>query len=586
MTVSRPGRSLAKGTSTVPARPPAAGDTGELRVAIRRPARRMRTATTCPGTYGVTTPRTRNRSRVRIGPGCVHWIDRRRRPGAAWATGGGSAGAGWATGGGGPGGGGAGGGWATGGGGPGGGGPGGGSARATPGAPPAIASAATLKSRMRRVIAPQILDRRRARADVQASAPGAQGDHAEQRDRRQRGDEHERDLPRPPLRDSEGQRVVGTVQRDARPQRARARVEEAQQRTEDAQGHEVGRIRAARVDQPEDRPGDDRRRPQPAPVAQRGEEEPPEEELLGHRRDDGDEDRDRHEPARALHAELLREVLLGRMKAERGDEPGGEDVEGAPRQQAPADREAQRRGPQPELRGRRRRPAAGEEQGGGDERRVLDDRARHVPPPRRVVDARARDHRDDTEHERPQQRPAEAGDQPDEGRPRPPSGQPVVAVARGLGPLGAAPDGVGVREGEALGAVGRGGHASCCSPQDGTRRPLRSATLGMPGGGVLAPRTTRTAGTPAARAPSTSASTLSPTCRASCGPAPATSSACAKMAGSGLAAPNSAELTAPSTSVERPVRSSTSCSETSQLLTTTRRAPRARSARSTSGTSG
>src|SRR3954452_24344080 len=255
MTVSRPGRSLAKGTSTVPDRPPAAGDTGALRVAIRRPARRMRTATTCPGMYGVTPPRTRNRSRVRIDPGCVHWIDRRRRPGAAWATGGGSAGAGWA----------------TGGGGPGGGGPGGGSARGTPGAPPAIASAATLKSRMRRVIAPQILDRRRARADVKASAPGAQGDHAEQRDRRQRGDEHERDLPRPPLRDSEGQRVVGTVQRDARPQRARARVEEAQQRTEDAKGHEVGRIRAARVDQPEDRPGDDRRRPQPAPVAQRGE---------------------------------------------------------------------------------------------------------------------------------------------------------------------------------------------------------------------------------------------------------------------------------------------------------------------------
>src|SRR3954471_2170391 len=151
----------------------------------------MRTATTCPGTYGVTTPRTRNRERVRIGPGCVRWIDRRRRPGAGWATGGG---------------------------GPGGGGPGGRSARGTPGAPPATASAATLKRRMRRVIAPQILDRRRARADVQASAPGTQGDHAEQRDRRQRGDEHERDLPRPPLRDSEGQRVVGTVQRDARPQ--------------------------------------------------------------------------------------------------------------------------------------------------------------------------------------------------------------------------------------------------------------------------------------------------------------------------------------------------------------------------------
>ena len=60
-------------------------------------------------------------------------------------------------------------------------------------------------------------------------------------------------------------------------------------------------------------------------------------------------------------------------------------------------------------------------------------------------------------------------------------------------------------------------------------------------------------------------------------------SAAAKIAGSGLAAPTSAELSAPSTSGARPVAASASCSETSQFETTTSRAPAARSARSVVG---
>ncbi len=63
-------------------------------------------------------------------------------------------------------------------------------------------------------------------------------------------------------------------------------------------------------------------------------------------------------------------------------------------------------------------------------------------------------------------------------------------------------------------------------------------------------------------------------------------SASAKIAGSGLAAPNAAELRTPSTAAPRPTRASVSASEQSQLLTTTIRRPRPRaSARAGSASS-
>ena len=91
---------------------------------------------------------------------------------------------------------------------------------------------------------------------------------------------------------------------------------------------------------------------------------------------------------------------------------------------------------------------------------------------------------------------------------------------------------------------------------------------------------------PAASAPATSASGESPACSAASGAAPASSSAWAKIAPSGLACPSSADATAPSTSAATPVSSSRSCSEKSQLETTTSRRPRARSSRSAGATSG
>ena len=85
---------------------------------------------------------------------------------------------------------------------------------------------------------------------------------------------------------------------------------------------------------------------------------------------------------------------------------------------------------------------------------------------------------------------------------------------------------------------------------------------------------------PAARAPSTSASGVSPTCQVASAVVPAIRSAAAKIAPSGLADPTSAEAIAPSTRSASPVWSRRSCSDQSQLDTTTRRMPRARSARS------
>ena len=57
-----------------------------------------------------------------------------------------------------------------------------------------------------------------------------------------------------------------------------------------------------------------------------------EEELLGDRRHDGHEHRDRRQPVAAVDAELLLEVLVGGVQPERRHEDRGERVEGHPGQ--------------------------------------------------------------------------------------------------------------------------------------------------------------------------------------------------------------------------------------------------------------
>src|SRR5262249_38786374 len=72
---------------------------------------------------------------------------------------------------------------------------------------------------------------------------------------------------------------------------------------------------------------------------------------------------------------------------------------------------------------------------------------------------------------------------------------------------------------------------------------------------------------PAPRAPITSSSGVSPTGSASSGAHPPSSSAALNIAGSGLAAPTSAEVTVPASFPSRPQSSSTLGSEQSQLET-------------------
>ena len=137
---------------------------------------------------------------------------------------------------------------------------------------------------------------------------------AEQRRQRQRRDDradhHAEDLPAPFLVDAERERVVERVQRDARIQRARPLVQQAQPEAEGRERQRVADRRGADVDGAEDEPGDDRRRREAAPVAQRAEEEAAEEELLADRREDRDDDHDEHEvERRALDAELVGQRL-------------------------------------------------------------------------------------------------------------------------------------------------------------------------------------------------------------------------------------------------------------------------------------
>src|SRR3954451_15226624 len=419
------------------------------------------------------------------------------------------------------------------------------------------------------------------RSGRRARGPRDAPDERDDGDGRECGDEQHGDLPRPVLRRAERHAVVRAVHGDAGIQRAGLLVEHAEREAEEAERQEERRVGRGAVDRAEDGARDERRGPEPAPVLQRGEEEPAEEELLGDRRDDRHEERDAEERrGAAVDAELLRELVLVRAHAEDRDERRGEDVEAHPREHRPADRGQQARRARAEV-GRRHAPGhAGEQDCAADEADVLDDRREDLHRGRLVLEVGAEGDRDHPEHERAEQRGGEPGDERDERHPRrPPRGGAHVAGLRRLGVL-------------EIGRLGRGlGRHRL--PPEGTRlrypeiRPSSDATVRTPGGAASPSRATKTGVMPAASAPSTSAATSSPAWTASAGAtAPASSSARAKIAGSGFAAPNSADVITASTSGRSSVRSRTSCSDTSQFDTTTRATPRSRSAPSTAGTSG
>ena len=118
------------------------------------------------------------------------------------------------------------------------------------------------------------------------------------------------------------------------------------------------------------------------------------------------------------------------------------------------------------------------------------------------------------------------------------------------------------------------------------RRSQRAVSPGRPPGTgpALPSRSTSTARIPTASAPATSCSIESPACTASSGrPRRRARARARNIAPPGFASPTSADVSTSSTRSRSPVSSSTPCSETSQLLTTTSRAPAARSSRRTSG---
>ena len=88
-------------------------------------------------------------------------------------------------------------------------------------------------------------------------------------------------------------------------------VQQAQPEPEEGERHEVQRRRRAGVHAAEDEPRDHRRRPCPTPVAQRREDEAPEQELLADRRDHARQRGAEQQQRRAfVGAELFRGVSL------------------------------------------------------------------------------------------------------------------------------------------------------------------------------------------------------------------------------------------------------------------------------------
>ena len=407
---------------------------------------------------------------------------------------------------------------------------------------------------------------RRARARASTVARTASAD---ERDEPQRAHEQHEDLPAPVLGDPEGERVVHAVQGDARIQRSGALAQQAEREAEEGQRQQEGGLGRADVDRPEDQAGDDRRRPRALPVAQRAEEEAAEEELLGHRR----HDRDQEGHGQQREGAVLDAELVGQLRV-----VGADAQDRHPHERERRRRRRRRRAIQPTAGQKRvgRRPncsgAAGPAMLAKSSAAPMNDRswtmvAEMLTAGAGVGEARARGGADDPDDERPHEGAAEGGD---ERRPRHPR-LPARALGRrraldALGQLGRDVE-RGRRD-----RGGRGGHACSDAEYEAAgmsyviSSPSRDATTRTPAGawravagdehrlqarraraGDVVPRRCRRRGSP--RRPL----------------APRRSSAARKIAGSGLATPSSAEMTTASTSARRPVRSRTSCSETSQL---------------------
>ena len=241
--------------------------------------------------------------------------------------------------------------------------------------------------------------------------------------------------------------------------------------------------------------------------AERPVEEPTEEELLCHRRDDDHDEAGGHERQRALvRAEVIRHGLLalGREEDRVQDHEGEEAAEAGGR---PADRRPEARAPKAEVPGARAARAVRQEDGRPGQDRRLEERQDEHEPGRRVLDVRAGGRRDDPGDDRDHERDGEAREEPDGRVPgRPARGGSGCPSGSSGGSGGCPPCGTtwvcGVR-------------AQAGQITDGTSSS--EATFGTPAGGSgrTPCRSSSATRMPAARAPSTSPSGESPTWNAS-----------------------------------------------------------------------
>src|SRR3954454_409583 len=140
----------------------------------------------------------------------------------------------------------------------------------------------------------------------------------------ERADDEHGDLPPPVLGRPEGDRVVDRVQRDARIQRARLPVHDAQQEAEEGERDEEGdRPVRIEMDRTEEQAGHGRGPERAGPVAQGREDEAAEQELLGERREDAhDEHRGDQQRRVAVDAEVVERLVLGGLVEQLEPQPG------------------------------------------------------------------------------------------------------------------------------------------------------------------------------------------------------------------------------------------------------------------------
>src|SRR5829696_1025460 len=360
--------------------------------------------------------------------------------------------------------------------------------------------------------------------------------------------DHDGNLPAPVGLHGVGHRVVESMHADDGPQGAGPLVDQAEdhaQNDQRGQDQQLVEPLEAVVHEPEDHAVDQRGGGDAEAGAQGRVEEPAEEDLLGQGGEDHHHTARDDQPEGALiGAEALGDLLLGVGPYERAVEQR-EEVEGHQAERRPAHGRPEGRAPQAEMPRARARDQRGEEHRGGHERDVLNAGGEHREARRLLLP------RLDSERSGGDARQQQRGQQRDDER----------------------------GEAEAPGPARR---------LVGLLHPAQIRRARSPSERMAPPPSlsSSTPSIPVARAPSTSLSTESPTCSACSGLAPASSRPSRKGAGSGLAAPASAEEITPSTSPSRPASSSTLGSEQSQLLTTTSLRPFARSSHSAGAASG